>query len=66
MSDKMPKHDDADVDEMLPEYDFSGGIRGKHYRAFQRGYKVIIHKVGDPDSSRGRQFIVGGKIVTRT
>jgi len=31
-------------DEMRPEYDFSAGVRGKHYHAYQRGYKVIIHK----------------------
>jgi len=29
---------------MLPEYDFSGGVRGKHYRAMQAGYTVTIHK----------------------
>jgi hypothetical protein len=37
----MPNQQD---DEMLPEYDFSGGIRGKHHRAYQSGYKVTIHK----------------------
>jgi hypothetical protein len=31
-------------DEMLPEYDFSGGVRGKHHQAFQRGYKIVVHK----------------------
>ncbi|MEX0586948.1 MAG: hypothetical protein WD176_09900 [Pirellulales bacterium] len=30
--------------EMLSEYDFSGGTRGKHARAYQRGHKVKIHK----------------------
>ena len=30
--------------DMLPEYDFSGGVRGKHYRALQAGYTVTIHK----------------------
>jgi hypothetical protein len=33
-----------DVD-MLPEYDFSKGIRGKHYRERQAGYTVTIHKI---------------------
>jgi hypothetical protein len=42
MSDKM--RNQQDDDEMLPEYDFSGGVRGKHSRAFQRGYKVTIYK----------------------
>ena len=26
------------------EYDFSGGVRGKHYHAMQAGYTVTIHK----------------------
>jgi hypothetical protein len=34
---------DNDNDEILPEYDFSGGIRGKHFRDFQQGYTVTIH-----------------------
>ena len=32
-----------DDDEMQPEYDFSNGVRGKHQRAFQQGYRVLIH-----------------------
>lgn len=32
-------------DEMLPEYDFSGGVRGKHAAAYRRGYRVMIHKI---------------------
>ncbi len=28
--------------EMRPEYDFSGGIRGKHYRAYQQGTNVVL------------------------
>lgn len=32
-------------DDMLPEYDFSKGVRGKHYQAFRQGYKVTIHRV---------------------
>jgi hypothetical protein len=31
-------------DEMLPEYDFSGGVRGKHARQYQHGHTVKIHK----------------------
>ena len=30
--------------EMLPEFDFSGGTRGKHARKYQRGHTVKIHK----------------------
>lgn len=29
-------------DDMLPEYDFRGGIRGKHYKARREGYTVKI------------------------
>ncbi len=28
--------------EMQPEYDFSKGIRGKHYRAYQEGTNIIF------------------------
>ena len=31
------------VEEMLPEYDFRGGVRGKHARALQQGYTVKVH-----------------------
>lgn len=31
-------------DEMRPEYDFRGGVRGKHYQAYRCGHKVTIHK----------------------
>ena len=43
MNDKNSESYDDD-DDMLPEYDFSNGVRGKHYAAYQRGYKVIIRK----------------------
>lgn len=29
---------------MLPEYDFSGGVRGKHYKAYRRGHTVKIRQ----------------------
>ncbi|MCI0475190.1 MAG: hypothetical protein L0Y55_03010 [Anaerolineales bacterium] len=32
------------VNEMRAEYDFTGGVRGKHYRALQGGYTITIHK----------------------
>ena len=28
--------------EMRPEYDFSAGVRGKHYRAYQQGTNVVL------------------------
>lgn len=29
---------------MRNEYDFTGGVRGKHYQAMQAGYTITIHK----------------------
>jgi hypothetical protein len=29
-------------DEMRPEYDFSAGVRGKHYRAYREGTNVVF------------------------
>lgn len=31
-------------DDMRAEYDFAGGVRGKHYRAMQSGYTITVHK----------------------
>ncbi len=31
-------------DDMRAEYDFAGGVRGKHYRAMEAGYTITIHK----------------------
>lgn len=28
--------------EMLPEYDFSKGVRGKHYQAYRQGTNVVL------------------------
>ena len=34
----------AQVKEMRKEYDFSGGVRGKHVKAYRQGHTVKIHK----------------------
>lgn len=39
----------TELDEMKPEYDFSGGVRGKHYAAYQQGTNVILL---DPDVAK--------------
>ena len=31
-----------DNDEMRPEYDFSQGVRGKHYQAYRAGTNVVL------------------------
>jgi hypothetical protein len=41
---KTSKLQNQETDEMLPEYDFRGGLRGKHYKAYRRGHTVTIHK----------------------
>lgn len=33
-----------DSNRRRTEYDFTGGVRGKHYRAMQAGYTVTIHQ----------------------
>ena len=38
------KRAQAKNNEMRPEYDFSGGVRGKHCRALQGGYTITVHK----------------------
>ena len=39
----------TESNEMRPEYDFSGGVRGKHYAAYQQGTNVILL---DPDIAK--------------
>ena len=36
----------APDDDMRAEYDFSGGVRGKHYQAYRKGTNVVFL---DPD-----------------
>ena len=35
---------DSEDNEMLPEYDFTGGLRGKHYQAYRNGHTVTVHQ----------------------
>jgi hypothetical protein len=42
-------HSDTIDDEMLPEYDFTGGLRGQNYEAYRRGHTVTIHQTDRPD-----------------
>lgn len=37
-----PQAQPNDSDEMRPEYDFSRGIRGKHYQAYRAGTNVVF------------------------
>lgn len=43
----ISKQKNSIEDSMRPEYDFSkmtGGVRGKYYRDYRKGHKVVIHK----------------------
>lgn len=44
MSNDNTELNDASNEDMLPEYDFTGGTRGKHYEAYRQGHRVTIHQ----------------------
>ena len=33
---------DIEASDMRPEYDFSGGVRGKHYEEYREGTNVVL------------------------
>jgi hypothetical protein len=37
---------ESEDDDLLPEYDFSGAVRGKYYERYQQGTNVVLL---DPD-----------------
>ena len=39
----------SDRDRMRPEYDFSQGVRGKHYKAYRAGTNLVLL---DPDLAK--------------
>ena len=38
----MNQEPEDDKDEMLPEYDFSGGVRGKYYERYKQGTNIVL------------------------
>jgi hypothetical protein len=42
----MSQENKPDRDEMRPEYDIRGGVRGKYYEQYQKGTNVVVL---DPD-----------------
>jgi hypothetical protein len=42
---KKAKKKTETEDEMRAEYDFSGGVRGQHYRNMREGYTVTVNRV---------------------
>ncbi len=51
--------DETENDDMLPEYDFSQGERGKFPEAYRKGVKVVLL---DPDIA---EFFVDSKSVNQ-
>jgi len=37
-----PENDRIDADEMRPEYDFPGGVRGKYYQQYMEGTNFVL------------------------
>ncbi len=44
MKNTTSKSQDLKNDELLPEYDFTGGVRGKHHKAYREGHTVEVHR----------------------
>jgi hypothetical protein len=44
MKKKDYKKHELKNNDMLPEYDFRGGMRGKHYKEYRQGHTVTVHK----------------------
>ena len=47
--------------DMRPEYDFTGGVRGKHYKARLTGHTIEIHK---RDGTTLVTHIKGERVIT--
>lgn len=49
------------TDELRPEYDFSGGVRGKHHASYKAGTNVVLLDadvaLAFPDSSSVNQAL---------
>jgi hypothetical protein len=45
----MSQHSDPQEDDLKPEYDFTGAVRGKHHLPYRAGTNVILL---DPDVAR--------------
>ena len=37
-----PENNRIDKDEMRPEYDLRGGVRGKYYKQYREGTNVVL------------------------
>lgn len=53
---------EADED-MLSEYDFTGGVRGKHHEALREGYAVKMHRADGTTLVQNHVFDDGASLV---
>jgi hypothetical protein len=61
MKKRSPKATSASDEDMQPEYDFSGGVRGKYARALrERGYTLRVYKA---DGTYTETRVLGEKTV---
>ncbi len=44
MKKEVNKMAQLENNDMRAKYDFSSGVRGKHYRAMQAGYTITVHE----------------------
>ncbi len=44
MKNARTEPEDTNEEEMLPEYDFTAGTRGKHSQAYRAGHTVTVHR----------------------
>lgn len=59
-----------DEDRLRDEYDFSGGVRGKHRRAYHQGSNVVLPEVGVAETSKhpmaGNEALPSAEQATRS
>ena len=46
---KKPNRRSAGEERILPDYDFAGGVRGKHAASYAKGTNIVVL---DPDVAR--------------
>ena len=52
-----------DKDRLRDEYDFSGGTRGKHHRAYRRGSNVVL---SEPDVAEVLDDVAENRLLQAT
>ena len=59
MKSTTSRDQDLKNDEMLPEYDFTGGVRGKHHKAYREDHSVEeLREIIVGHSSQNRLLVV--------